>query len=465
MARIISSGRGEESLAALLATTRTDFSGVEMKITRFLASAGITITLLVPTTASLANAAPAESSPGSSGSTGSTDFGSSLPPGFDANSILPRPITDDPFFNWPTDVANYSPGQIIRHRTINPISLVGLAIPIDTHQLMVRSNDAKGLPAPVTSSLIVPKAPWQGPGSRPLIAYNMPIDSLGADCTPSYEFAHRPLVIEQDLPPMIPLFLSRGYGVLITDHQGPRMAYAAGRMAAHATLDSIRGTQALTDLGFADSRIVIQGYSGGAIAAGWAAELHPTYAPELNIVGAAVGGAPTDYGLLKETMNGGIASGLYMAAIMGLFREYPELMELANDTGKSLAASPLKDLCVLPIALTGIAHLPATLFSNTANPFDHPIAQEVIAQNRMGAQAPTAPVLLYHGDAAVLLGDIWIPAEGPRALHTEWCSKGANVTYSPHAGGHFISAVTSLPTLVSWIDARIAGAPVANGCG
>jgi hypothetical protein len=45
------------------------------------------------------------------------------------------------------------------------------------------------------------------------------------------------------------------------------------------------------------------GYSGGAIATGWAAQLQPTYAPELAFVGAVAGGTPADFGLLTRTMN------------------------------------------------------------------------------------------------------------------------------------------------------------------
>lgn len=42
------------------------------------------------------------------------------------------------------------------------------------------------------------------------------------------------------------------------------------------------------------------GYSGGGHAAGWAAQLANEYAPELNIIGAALGGVPAD---LKVSMH------------------------------------------------------------------------------------------------------------------------------------------------------------------
>jgi len=43
-----------------------------------------------------------------------------------------------------------------------------------------------------------------------------------------------------------------------------------------------------------DSQVGFLGYSGGASATVWATNLHESYAPELNVVGAAHGGTPVD---------------------------------------------------------------------------------------------------------------------------------------------------------------------------
>jgi len=39
-----------------------------------------------------------------------------------------------------------------------------------------------------------------------------------------------------------------------------------------------------------DSQIGLLGYSGGASATVWATNMHESYAPELNVIGAAHGG-------------------------------------------------------------------------------------------------------------------------------------------------------------------------------
>jgi hypothetical protein len=38
-----------------------------------------------------------------------------------------------------------------------------------------------------------------------------------------------------------------------------------------------------------EAKAQLWGYSGGGLASGWAAQLHSTYAPELDIVGAVLG--------------------------------------------------------------------------------------------------------------------------------------------------------------------------------
>ncbi|AOW93131.1 triacylglycerol lipase [Rhodococcus sp. WMMA185] len=379
-------------------------------------------------------------------------------------SISPTPIQDDDFFLWPPNVEEYEPGEIIRSREVALRSFPNTLVDNRAFQIMVRSNDSKDRPVPVTATLLVPTASWTAPGPRPVIAYNMPIDSLGAHCTPSYRMLHDWQNLDIDIPPVLSLFLSKNYAVLVTDHQGPRMAYSAGRMAGHAVLDSIRGMKRLTELGLSDSPVVATGYSGGAIATGWAAQLQPSYAPDAELVGVAAGGTPADFGLLRKTLNGQIGSGLYLAAVLGLAREYPEMLVLTNPLGVLLATSMLKDQCSLTIAPAGIASLPAEVIAATPDPFNSPTARAVVAENRMGALVPSAPVLLYHGSSRVFLGDEWIPEEGVIALQQEWCRGGADVTYSPQFGEHITAAVLALPEVVHWMDERLAGVAVAPGC-
>ena len=68
-------------------------------------------------------------------------------------------------------------------------------------------------------------------------------------------------------------------------------------MYGYNTLDSLRAALSSPATGLTGTtKIGLAGYSGGAIATEWAAQLAPTYAPEINsdIVGAAMGGVLVD---------------------------------------------------------------------------------------------------------------------------------------------------------------------------
>jgi hypothetical protein len=75
-------------------------------------------------------------------------------------------------------------------------------------------------------------------------------------------------------------------------------------------LDSVRATKAFATLGLASNvKVGMWGYSGGAIAQGWAAALQPSYAPDLNVVGIAHGGTPANLTATVEFLDGKLFSG------------------------------------------------------------------------------------------------------------------------------------------------------------
>ncbi|MCZ4076696.1 lipase [Rhodococcus sp. H36-A4] len=361
----------------------------------------------------------------------------------------------DPWFDAPAGYENSSPGAILGTRQVNVGPLI---TPVTSTQILFRSTDSKDRPVAAATTVIVPTAPWTGKGSRPVVAYNMAIDSLGNTCAPSWTL---PRGIAPEIV-AVQLFLAKSYAVVVTDHQGPRQAYAAGRMAGHAVLDALRAMVALPQLGLdKKSPIAVTGYSGGAIASGWAAQLAPSYAPEVNIVGTAFGGAPIDYRILLGSMNGtNAASTLFLSAALGVAREYPEMFQLMNANGLRLAQIA-KDMCVYLLAPGGlVAPIPVQALSDIPNVDRTPIAEEIIAQTRMGGDlAPSAPVFIYQGQQ-----EFWIPREGAETLYDEWCAHGSDVRLEEYLGEHMTVAVSGLPGSHAWIDERLAGIPAPEGC-
>lgn len=376
-----------------------------------------------------------------------------LTPSREYSGILPTPL-NDPFYVPPPEFESLPPGTILASRPGG----TGLTVfPLQSTEMLIRSTDAKDRPVPVVATLLVPRAPWPGPGPRPVLSFNAAIDSLGHRCAPSYEL--RTELSAKLWAAQIPL--AKGYAVLVPDHQGPRQAYGAGLMAGHAVLDSIRAVVTAPELGLhPDAPTVVTGYSGGAIASGWAAQLAPEYAPELNLVGAAFGGVPADFGMLLSTMNGrNAASGVFLAATLGLAREYPELLGLMNDNGWRLAQIG-KDLCMTAEEFAGVvAPIPVQALTHAAAPTELPMVREILAANRLGARAPTMPVFLYHATH-----DPWVPLAGAENLYADWCGGGTPVDFQVYLGEHFLVGLSGIPGANSWIDDRFAGRPVAAHC-
>ncbi len=370
--------------------------------------------------------------------------GDVIAPPADPSAYLPTPL-EDSWFAPPAGYEAIEPGAVLRTRSI------AVQPGTTSTQVLFRSTDSKNNPIAAATTVIVPDSPWTGDGPRPVVAYNEATDSLGNACAPSYTL---PRGTNKELD-RIQELLARSYAVVVTDYQGPRQAYSAGLVAGHTVLDGLRASHSVGVE--SDAPVAITGYSGGAIASGWAAQLAPTYAPELDIVGIAFGGPPTDYKILQRSLNGGIGSGLFTAATIGLSREYLEMRTLANDNGKRLALVQ-KDQCVDVLSYSGLLLLDQQNLSNVPDVFNHPITRTVIEENRMGQIAPEAPVYIYQG-----LQDDLIPKEGAEAVQDQWCAAGASVHLEEIPGDHSAAEGGGRPGAFDWISQRLAGVPI-GGC-
>jgi len=365
-------------------------------------------------------------------------------PPSDPAAYLPTSL-GDPWFDPPAGYENLQPGTVLNRRD------VAVTPEATSVQLLFRSTDSKNRPIAAATTVLTPTAPWTGAGDRPVVAYNEATDSLGNQCAPSYTL---PRGNNKEID-QVRILLGRGYTVVVTDYQGPRQAYSAGLVSGHTVLDGVRASQSAGVA--ADAPIGITGYSGGAIASGWAAQLAPEYAPELNIAGVAFGGPPTDYKILQTSLNGQIGSGLFTAATIGLSREYPEMRELANDNGKRLALAQ-KDQCVDVLSYSGLLLLDQRNLSSVPDVFDHPVTKAVVEENRMGQTKPDAPIYIYQG-----LQDFLIPKEGAEAVQDQWCAAGASVRLEEIPGDHSLAQTNGRPGAYDWLGQRLAGEST-SGC-
>jgi pimeloyl-ACP methyl ester carboxylesterase len=239
------------------------------------------------------------------------------------------------------------------------------------------------------------------------------------------------------------------------------MAWSAGRMAGQAVLDGIRAAESFAPSEVdASSKVAGWGYSGGGQATGWAAQLQPSYAPELNVVGWVAGDFAADLKSLIApggNLDGTALSGIEMTAVVGVARDYPQLLPLFNAAGQQMAAG-IKDACQAQAFISN----PFTSLSQftNVNPLTNSVTLSVLADDSVGAAAPTAPTLLQSGQN----DEIIPPAQGTYA-NAVWCAKGGNIQLQrSEVPEHVVNDFALIPGSVQWLQDRFAGDPFTNTC-
>ncbi|MFE6858654.1 lipase family protein [Nocardia sp. NPDC057668] len=376
----------------------------------------------------------------------------------------------DPGFYSPSSgvVASKAPGEIIAARQVNVANAGLIPLNVDAWQVSYRSNNTRDEPIAAVATVLKPR------GSAPdkLVSMQIAEDSLARYCAPSYAVQQwsASALVGQIVVPLEFLIsqgaLQQGWGVVIPDHGGPESAFGAGPLAGRITLDGIRAARDFEPMRLApETRIGLYGYSGGAIATGHAAELKSSYAPELNIVGAAEGGVPADFGPLLDNGNGQVWAGMIMAAVLGLGREYTEFGDLLDrdldPLGRGLAA--IKGaLCVqYNTGLFPFANLKGMLRVPEGDPMRNPVVLDVLEKTRMGKSTPDMPMFIWQANP-----DELIPVGPVNTLVDTYCrDPKAQVQYTrEHLGEHITTEVSGVATALLWMRDRLDGVPAKAGC-
>ncbi|MEU2874592.1 lipase family protein [Streptomyces olivoreticuli] len=351
-----------------------------------------------------------------------------------------------------------APGDILGSAPTSFHPLPGQPTNTSAWHITYRSTTAKGAPNVVSGTVIVPRDGRTGP--RPLVSYAVGTVGLADKCAPSAGFPYG-TTAEANLIQQLTL---RGWAVAVTDYEGLGTpgdhTYIVGRAEGHAVLDAARAALRLPEAGLAkDSPVGIMGYSQGGHASSWAAELHDSYAPELNLKGTATGGVPADLLKTADHNNGNIGAGLILMAAIGQNAAYPELRldSYLNDRGRHLVGF-LKNNCVAVNTAAGLFKRISDV--TVRNPLYESDWQRVLRASNLGSHAPDRPVYLYHG-----VIDELIPYAVGQQLRADWCAKGVSVQWhSLPLGEHVLGAITESIPAANWLAERFAGEPAEGNC-
>ena len=248
------------------------------------------------------------------------------------------------------------------------------------------------------------------------------------------------------------------------DYEGLDAQYTAGLQAGYATLDSLRvALKEAPKLGLShDAKYAMMGYSGGALASGWAAELQPAYAPELQIQGAAVGGTvPSVIGAIK-TINKGASSGLAFSGSSGMAKAYPNLTKWFDDNlvpSKAAKFHKMGNSCLADTVGEGTLQDFYSYFKSGEASMKTSVPASVFKWGgTLGLRGtPKTPLYIYKavGDEISVISDT-------DALVKKYCSQGATIEYyRDQYGNHGSEAILGSANALAWIADRLNGTAVA----
>lgn len=369
------------------------------------------------------------------------------------NPLVPNPTTD-PFYTQPASFAGDGPGQVLKSRKV---TVPALSLASTTYQVQYVSTDTAGAPQANVATILKPRSPSNSPK---LVSYQPAIDSLSYNCDPSYQLRRG----TQKEVGVIAALLVKGWTVVVPDFLGPDHEWTAGYVEAKGTLDGIRAAENFAPAGLngAATPVGMNGYSGGARGTEFANELAPTYAPELNIVGAAPGGLAVNAEHVMRHVNGGVFAGIYLAALLGLDRAYPSMRvdALLNARGKQMQKN-ISRMCIVQYTATYAFHRIESYTVDGVDPMSLPRVQSVLHQIRGGQYGtPAAPTYLYMASNDELV----VPADADKLVQ-KYCAEGLTVDYVKIPGEHVTTLATGFPGAVTWLAGRFAGKPAPTTCG
>lgn len=392
------------------------------------------------------------------------------------------------FYTPPADIAADA-GTVLKTQSM-PLyaSIPGLngSWPGEGQRVMYTSALQDGTPTAVTGSFVEPAVPWRGEGDRPTIVIGPGTVGQGDQCAPSRNFSTALRVTDDPLSASINYeviaadrWLAEGARIFMTDYIGlgtPGVhTYVNRAEEAHAMLDGARAALSLG--GDPDAPIAFWGYSQGGGAAAAAAELQPTYAPELNVKGTFAGAPPADLLDVLPAIDDNLIAGAIGYALNGFVERNSELAEIVDGRVTAHGRSVLKQISTECIGDSILNHpflSTADLTKDGRSMLDNlkgiPAALAILEDQEIGKLKPTSPVLVTNG-----LDDDVIPYAQARRMARSWCDQGATVEFRSNGIPPILSGTAvnhALPMItdgvlpgggVDYLLDRFAGKPL-SGC-
>ena len=376
-----------------------------------------------------------------------------------AGSLMEDP-QPGPFYHAdPATLEAAANGRVINTRDVTMPAFLGYPVT----EIAYRSTDSRDRPLLATATVI---RPHHARPDGPVLSYQHYLNALGQRCAPTETLVNPTLETVQDTAmAFLRVRLDQGWTVIIPDHLGPKVAYPGGKLSARIVLDGMRAVRDTPRFNSRNSRFGALGYSGGGIASAWAANMHDDYAPDVNLVGVAQGGIPTDMTTMARMIGNWPhpAFGLAFAAAVGMAREYPEqirLEEKLTPDGWALLHQ-MRGRCTATLLTLG-AFRSVPMVLKGGDLMAEKGLMDAFAENsvRLSPDVPRVPVFMWHSGT-----DPLVPFWDAEDTAKRYCREGAPLTWEPGlAPEHLLGAVEKLPAAMNWLQQRFDGVPAGRAC-
>lgn len=380
------------------------------------------------------------------------------------------------FYTPPSPLSFGQPGDVIKTGGV-PDAPSGVRI----QRIMYHSRTNDGADIATTGLLALPSGD-PPPGGWPLIAAGHGTTGIVEECAPSitpfligsggsnfYDFFYKP-------------WIDAGYAVVGADYQGEGApgpySFLVGKIEAQNVLDSVRAAKRIQGDRISD-QLILFGHSQGGNSAGWAAQLLPSYAPELSSSGAILAAPAAELmELLNLAYQGGAGATLPAEAVTFLYLailsyqdsyDGLDVYDIINDTYGVEGLPIFQNVCAqtggTPIGVNEkLFGIPGPF---KPDEFFVPISQypqpwlDAINLNSLGSQPIDTPILMVQG-----CDDTTIPISSNFTYFNDaLCSNGETVEFTTYPGQSHSGVVTAaFPEMIAWANRRLAGEDAASNC-
>ena len=379
--------------------------------------------------------------------------------GLPANQLTKSPPI--PAFYNVSNVAPAKPGTLVKSEPA-----VGAQPGVQASRFIYHSTDNNNQDQVVSGLYVKPSSP-PPPGGFPLITLTHGTTGTNRHCgisltpfeanTPGYS------TYNSQIEPLV----KQGYAVVATDYQGMGApgdpSYLVGQIEGRNALDAVRAVHNWQpDVN--KSKTIIWGHSQGGHASAFAAQIAHTYAPELQIQGAAVlapGLLPSLPAAVQSLVGNPEPSGqtgFVMMIAASWSKIYANQMQPSTIlTPEGVAKLPaVNEVCGNQV-YDLFQKAPMSTFVNDPVPA---IFYTLATENTPGSEKIQMPLILVQG-----MKDTTIIPQLTLAFDKQLCEMNNTVDFHIYPNDtHPGVVINSRGLIESWIKDRFAGIPAPNNC-